>query len=93
MAMMMTMMVPMFAENMQPLMVEYLQYMGGIDIRKERLEEIDGEYHDILDKQALRKQVNMPLDKESQEFLSLYEEQRAKALSTKLIREICGLQG
>lgn len=93
MAIMMTVMVPMFAENMQPLMVEYLQCMGDIDTRKERLEEIDGEYNDILDKQELQKQVNMPLNKESQESLSLYEEQRAKALSTKLTREICELQG
>lgn len=43
----------MFAESMRPLMVEYLQCMDDIEICKEHLEEIDGGYRDIVDKQEL----------------------------------------
>ena len=91
----------MFGEDMHPLMVEYLQHMGDIEIWEERLEEIDGEYQDILDKQQLRERVNVPLDEESQEFLSSYKDQRAKAQKefdtviheANRLREMCELRG
>ena len=91
----------MFAEDMHPLMVEYLQRMGDIEIREEHLEEVEGEYEDILNKQELRRRVNVSLDEESRMFLSSYKEQHEKAqkaLDTTIqeanrLRELCKSEG
>ena len=91
----------MFAEDMHPLMVEYLQRTGDIEIHEEHLEEVEGEYEDILHKKVLWDRVNVPLDEESQKFLSSYKEKHEKAqkaLDTTIqeanqLHELCKLEG
>ncbi|OKL63572.1 hypothetical protein UA08_01269 [Talaromyces atroroseus] len=63
-------------KGMHPLVEKYLSSMGDVRIYRERLDDLSVEYTEVIERQASRKLVNLPLDQESQEFLSNFETER-----------------
>ena len=68
-----------FSKIMHPLLIEYLERTGDVDIYEEQVTDIYQEYHEVLQAKEVRDRLNLPLDEESQEFLDSYEEERTKA--------------
>lgn len=60
-------------------LIEYLEHMGNVEIYKEQVRDIYQEYHEALQTKELCSRVNLPLDKESQEILDLFEEEHTNA--------------
>jgi hypothetical protein len=63
-------------KGMHPLVENYLSKLGDVRIFRERLDDLSLEHAEVTERQASRNLVNMPLDKESEEFLSYYETER-----------------
>ena len=68
-----------FSKTMHPLLIEYFERAGDMEIYEERVRDIYQEYHEALQKREVRSRVNLPLDKESQEILDSYEDKHTKA--------------
>ncbi|KAL2001586.1 hypothetical protein VTN02DRAFT_1565 [Thermoascus thermophilus] len=64
--------------HFNPLHSEYLSRVGDVDILRERLSDLDCERFAIAEKGKLRMRLNIPLDAESQELLSTYEERKTR---------------
>ena len=68
-----------FFKTMHPLLIEYLELTGDVEIYEERVRDIYQEYHEALQTKEVRSRVNLPLDEESQGILDSYEKERTQA--------------